>query len=137
MSLLQLNLTNVKEPQPVPEGQYLLRVLSAELGQSKSSGKDQVSIAFAINRSTDGQPVSNAKTVYEYYGLPASDDNEEDVNFKLLKFKRLFAALGVDGSGGVDTSALVGKSAWAHLVLKESDEGYEPSNRIRRWVGKN
>jgi hypothetical protein len=136
MSLLQLNLTNVKEPQPVPEGQYLLRVLNAELGKSKSSGKDQMSVNFTIDRSATGESVSNAKTVYEYYGLPNSDDNEEDTNFKLLKFKRLFSALGVSADNGVDTSALVGRSAWAHLTLKE-DEGFEPSNRIKRWIGKN
>jgi hypothetical protein len=131
MSFLQIGgeLSNYKEETPVAEGEYQLRITSAQIPE----GKDYLLIRYEII----GEPY--AKEVSDFFRLPGGgkDDKEENRNRgKLLKF---FSAFDIDPAGHYqvdqqEPDGFVGREGYA-MLSSPVDKGdqYGPQNRISRY----
>ena len=113
-------LDDVHEPQPVPEGEYDVRIVKATQGKSKK-GNDMISLFLAI----DGEDASG----FGHWLLGWDGDTDEDqVKSRKLEMKRFVAAFDVP----VDFTAsdLVGQTASVFLMQEEGDDGVV-RNRMR------
>ncbi|CAK0747665.1 DUF669 domain-containing protein [Azospirillaceae bacterium] len=125
MSLLDLNVKDAVDLEAVVEGEYMLRVVAAELQTSKK-GNQMLMVRFEI------VDAPTAKDINYYLLFPSEDDDAKRKNLRLLSFKNLYKALGVDSSGPVEVEELVGLEGSAFLGVEESDE-YGEQNRIKKF----
>ena len=126
MSLININLDDAKDLGAVPDGEYLIKVVSAELMTSKK-GAPMISLLMQV----ESEPT--ADLVSHWLMLPTDADDDVTKNRKLLAVKTALAALDYDASGGIDTDELKGLQAKAILKTVHDDE-YGDQNRIRKFV---
>ncbi|OQB10003.1 MAG: hypothetical protein BWY21_00567 [Parcubacteria group bacterium ADurb.Bin216] len=127
MSFLNQNYDNVKEPKSVPEGEYELRILAAEVKVSANTGGEFLSIKCEIL----GE--AYAKDVNYVIMQPTSSDDEKTRNMKLLRNTRLLEACNLNPATTSNVNELVGCTFWAILGEEESAE-YGTQNRIKKLV---
>ncbi len=129
MSFIDIPASRVEEaqePKAVPEGEYELSVLRAEVKDTRTGGK-MISLAFKI----EGEPL--AQVVPDWLHLPDDNDDPNAENRKLLRIKQFCQAFDYDYANGIDTDELVGQTGKAILGLKEH-ETYGEQNSIRKYV---
>ena len=128
MSFIDVKPNDAKELEVVPDGEYELAVISAELAESKSKpGQQQIALSFSI------QGVVNAPVVRHWLQLPHASDDDATTNRKLLRLKQFCDAFDYDASNGLDTEDLTGLTGTA-LLSVENNEEYGDQNRIKRFV---
>tara|TARA_Y100000593_G_scaffold82293_1_gene154508 strand:- start:2599 stop:2991 length:393 start_codon:yes stop_codon:yes gene_type:complete len=127
MSLLQYNLDNVKELATVPEGEYEVRVVAAEMKTSAKTGGQYLNIRLELPSESDSKGITHILM------LPADDDDDKRKNSRLRGLKTFYEAFSIDYANGVETEDLVGANGWA-LVVEEDGGEYGIQNRVRRFV---
>jgi hypothetical protein len=128
---MDFELDNVPDLEVAPDGEYKLTIASAEARTDKN-GNPGVMLRFRVGR-------PNTKQCGRWISLPGEADNEEDRNNKIRRLKAFRDAfhLGFTTSSQFismcDDKSLLGKEAYAVLVVKEDAE-YGDSNEIKRFV---
>ena len=118
---IPLNLNEVEESKPVPNGRYGLTILDAEETVTKEAKKPQFKIAIAV----DGH--DKAPNVNHYVGIPGDGDEAKAAQFKALLLKRFLTLFKIPiDPKGFDTAALAmqmrGAKATAELQLDETGD---------------
>ena len=127
MSIINLDLGNVQEPTPVPDGEYLVRVVGIPEVKTSQSGNNYINVRLELV----GE--SGAMDVYDSITLPGADQTVEANEKRKLRLKRFCDAFGVSYSGGqIDLASAEGAEAVAILSV-ENDPEYGTRNRVRRY----
>jgi len=122
--LIPLNLNDVQEPKPVPNGRYALTIASAEQGVSKN-GNDQIRVSIGIEGHLD------APNVTHYISIPGKADEKQKADFKLLMLKRFLTAFNIPfDDNGFSVDSFIGARAECELTLSEPDDGGNIYNRL-------
>ena len=120
MSFVNVSLSDAKEPKAVPEGEYDLRIISAEDKESKK-GNPMTEVKIAIE-GEDAYPIRHFITY--------PDGGEHD-GMKLLEIKRFLECFGIAyDDDGFDTEDLPGATGRSLVVQEEGDNGVI-YNRLR------
>lgn len=123
---IPLNLTEVQESRPVPNGRYDLVIASAEEGKSKDGTKDQIRVSLGI------QGHETAPNVTHFISLPGAGDEPQKANFKLLMLKRFLHTFRVPfDADGFNVDDLPGASATCDLTQSEPDDSGNVYNRLQ------
>ena len=127
MSFINVNLDDVQEQSPAPNGRYELQIISCTETRNKNdSPMLKVSLGF--------MGPNNYMNFKHYLNLPAENDDADSVKFKALMLRRFLALFNTKyDSKGVDTEKLamelVGASAEAEVRQEElppREPGSEP-----------
>ena len=106
-------LSNVKEPDPLPEGKYLASIASVEMKNSKTGNK-YLSIRFNVG--TDQYPVDyanpNASSVFHILSLT-------DNPLSQIALKKFLEASGLPTTGRVDFTQAIGSEVYITTKLDE------------------
>jgi hypothetical protein len=125
MSLLDLNVQDAVDLEAVVEGEYPLRITFAAVETSKK-GRKMLHIRFEII----DEPTT--KDINHYIMFPSDEDDAKRKNLRLLDFKNLYKAFGVDASSPVEMEDLIGLEGTAFLGV-DDDETYGEQNRIKKF----
>ena len=121
-----LNLDDIQEAKPVPNGRYSVIVASAELKDSKA-GKPQIVVSLGIEGHDE------APNVTHFISLPDGSDAGKD-KFKGLLLKRFLVAFGLP-TDAFDPeecgSTMPGTTASVELSLSEPDDNGSVYNRLQ------
>jgi hypothetical protein len=127
MGFINVALDDAKEAEVVPEGEYDLRIIKAEDGESKK-GNPMTSILIKI----EDAPIPNAAPVRHWLTYPDNKTPADQRNMRLLDIKRFLTLFGVPiTADGFDSEDLVGATARAYLTQEEGDNNGEVYNRIK------
>jgi Protein of unknown function (DUF669) len=122
---IPLNLSEVQESRPVPNGRYDLVIASAEEAKSKA-GADQIKVSLGI----EGH--ETAPNVSHYISLPGNGDEPQKANFKMLLLKRFLHAFSIPyDNTGFDIETFAGATAKCDLTLSEPDDSGNIYNRLQ------
>lgn len=121
-----LNLDEAQEYKSAPEGEYQLRIMSAERKQ-----KDKGPFIMLKLQIMGDDPF--LKDITHIMMLPQNDDEVKTKNNRKLSLKRFMEAFDLDVKSRIDLDTWVGQTGWAFLVEETSDE-YGTNNRIRRVI---
>ena len=122
MSLLDINLDDIKDLELLPEGEYVLEIIKAEVKEnSKKTGNNIMVVCKVLDQ--------DCENVFHYCILPAEGDDETKVNNKKRMLKAFCEAFGLD-TGSIDTDTWVGASAWCALKVDTYQD--QESNKIKR-----
>jgi len=134
-SLLDMN-CDVPEPTSVQPGEYGLELTKLSLKLSKE-GNLMLSAFFTVDDHPD------AKLISEYFVLPTSNADPQQIYNRKLALKRLATQIGLDVNSLMQwvATAQVGDAfkevagMKVRAILKESsDEQYGTQNNIARWL---
>lgn len=121
---IPLNLNDVQESRPVPQGKYNLVIASAEEAKAKS-GADMIKVSLGIEGHDDAPNVSH------FISLPDGSDATKD-NFKGLMLKRFLVAFNIPFSDdGFDVDGFAGSTASCDLTMSEPDDSGNVYNRLQ------
>lgn len=127
------DLANAEAPKALPAGDYPATVIAAEIGESKSSGKERVDVQLRISPEdfpadfTDADSYPDGIVVHMY----VSTENTKAQRFRMRKFVE---ALGAKLGKKLDVNSWIGLNT---IVTVEPDEfeGIE-NNRARKISAK-
>lgn len=126
MSFIKLDLEGVNESEPVPEGEYELRIIKSEDTESKK-GNPMTVVTIKIE---DGE-FPNPSLVYHYITYPTEDLPDNQKYMRLLDIKRFLTLFEVGfQDGGFDSEDLLGQTAKGMLIQEEGEDGII-RNRLR------
>ena len=111
--------------QPIPDGDYNLRVSDAEMKATRSGGSMLTLSIEVLGPSYAG------RKFFQNYNIRCSSARAESIGIQQLKM--LWQASGASGTP-TDTDQFVGRVFRAKVGIEESkDDRYGPQNRIRRY----
>lgn len=126
MPFIKVPLDDAKEQEAVPEGEYDLRIVKAEDGESKK-GNPMTTVMIAIENSG----IPNPNIVRHWLTYPDDNTPADQRNMRLLDIKRFLTAFGVPTEdGGFNSDDLPGQTARCFLSQEEGDDG-QIYNRLR------
>jgi hypothetical protein len=126
LAFIKADLKDVKEAAAVPEGEYALRILKVEEGESKK-GNQMLTLTIKIEDSG----IKNPAPMRHWIVLPDSSTPDDQVQMRNLELKRLLAAFGIKEDGeGFDTDDLTGATGRGFVAQEEGDDG-SVYNRLR------
>jgi hypothetical protein len=126
MSFINLDLTGVKEGEIVPEGEYDLRIVKVEDGESRK-GNQMTTVTIRI----EGTDVPNPAPVQHYITYPTPDLPDNQKYMRLLDIKRFLTLFEVPfDKAGFDSEELLGQTARGMLTQEEGNDGII-RNRLR------
>ena len=111
--------------EPIPAGEYILQVTSAELKQTKSGTGLMVNVCFDIIG-----PEYQGRKIFQNYNI--RNDNTVAENIGKQQLKALTVAAGITADLR-DTDQLLGATVKASVVVKPAKDGYEASNNIKSY----
>jgi Protein of unknown function (DUF669) len=124
MPKINVTLKDAQELEIAPEGEYDLRIVKAEDGESKS-GNDMTTCTIAFEGHPEWQPVRHWIT------YPNEDTPPDQRSFRLIDIKRFLHCFGVAyDDEGFDTDDLVGQTGRCLVIQEEADDG-NTYNRIK------
>lgn len=127
MSFLEMALNDVPELDAMPEGEYQLRILGAEVKTSQKTGGNYLGIRLEVVDET-------AKDINHVIMLPTSNQTEKETIVAKNRLKYFYDAFGIDYSGGsVNLESVVGLTGFALLTVEESDQ-YGRQNRVKQFI---
>jgi len=121
-----LNFNEIPDLAAVPEGEYELRIVSAEDYSSKSTGNLMIRLVFEI------QDQPNAESIYFYLGVPNTGDDDRVRNAKLRRIKSFVNAFGINPDG--EYADWIGSTGWALVSNEINDRTGSPRNDIKRFI---
>jgi len=123
---IPLNLNDVQESRPVPNGRYDVVIASADEGKNKDGTKDQIKVSLGI------QGHDTAPNVTHFISLPGNGDDSQKTNFKMLLLKRFLHAFHIPyDADGFNVDDFPGASAKCDLTLSEPDDNGNIYNRLQ------
>jgi len=126
MPFINVALDDAKEQEPVPEGEYDLRIVKAEDGESKA-GNAMTTVYIKIEDSA----YPNAALCRHWLTYPDRDTPADQRQMRLLDIKRFLTAFGIaQESKGFNSDDLLGATARCMLSQEEADDG-NVYNRLR------
>ena len=121
---IPLNLNEIQESRPVPNGKYDLIIVTADTMKSQK-GADMIKCSLAIEGHDDAPNVSH------FISLPDGSDLDKD-KFKGLMLKRFLTTFDIPfDENGFDIDAFAGQKAEAELTLSEPDDSGNIYNRLQ------
>ena len=111
--------------EPIPAGEYILQVTSAELKQTKSGTGLMVNVCFDIIG-----PEYQGRKIFQNFNI--RNDNTVAENIGKQQLKALTVAAGITADLR-DTDQLLGATVKASVVVKPAKDGYEASNNIKSY----
>lgn len=127
MGFLGQNFEDVFEPKSVKEGEYQLRVLSAEVKTSTKTGGDYISLKLEIV----SEPT--AKEINHVLMIPTASDDIKQKNKRLSAIQAFVKSCGLDPSTTNNVKEVEGCTCWAILSEIEDPE-YGMQNKVRKFV---
>jgi hypothetical protein len=126
MPFISVPLDDAKEAEPVPEGEYDLRIVKAEDGPSKK-GNAMTTVYIKVEDSA----YPNAALVRHWITYPDRDTPADQRQMRLLDIKRFLTCFGVaQESNGFNSDDLLGSVGRSFLYQEEADDG-NVYNRLR------
>ena len=111
--------------QPIPEGDYNLRVSDAEMKATRSGGS-MLKLSIEVLG-----PSCAGRKFFQNFNIRCSSAQAENIGIQQLKM--LWQASGGNGTP-TDTDQFIGRTFRAKVGIEESkDDRYGPQNRIRRY----
>lgn len=134
MPFIDVPLSDAKEGKPVPEGEYELRIISAEREISKAAkerGEEDPNMTHVMIVIEDGE-YPNALPMHEYL-LDVSEDDEESIkNMRELNIARLLQVFDVPyEANGYDSDDLPGATGRCLVILAPAQGQYDERNELR------
>jgi hypothetical protein len=127
MSFINEDTSNVPDLKPLPEGEYEVRLLSAEVKNSKK-GDPMIEAKFDV----PSEGLSD--DIYHYIMLPTGSDDEKKKIRKLQNLRDFKAALRMPPTGQVDLEQFAGEKSWALLTEETNEQTGKMNNRIKRFI---
>jgi hypothetical protein len=131
MSLLDLNLQDVKDLRSVEPGEYKVRLIEVKQAVSKNLN-DYIMARFSLPDVPDAKDFNHIMMLPDNLAGGSSGD-EKKSTARLRAIKSFMTALGQDVSGEIDLDKMAGAEGWA-LLIEEEDEQYGTQNRIKRFM---
>lgn len=118
------DLSDIPSLEPVPAGEYDLRVISAKDVKSDRTGREGIMLICEVT----GE--ENAQNVFHRIWLPMEkdDQNKKDTMWRMVK--EFLEALGLD-AGEVETSDFEGLQFSAQLSLTKDNKGRDINEIVR------
>ena len=126
MSLLSLNLSEVKDLRSVEPGEYKLRLVEVKQAVSKN-GNDYLMARLSL------PDVPDAKDINHVMMLPDGSRDEKKTNARLRAIRNFMVTFGQDISSEINLDAMAGSEGWA-ILIEEEDAEYGTQNRIKRFM---
>ena len=124
LSDLELDgIEDMSEPAAVPAGEYLIRVSSAEIVQSKA-GNPMVKMLCEMPDEPD------ASDIFHFIMLPTKSMDPQQKTRRKLELKRALHAFNVPyGASGFAPSALIGQECAMYVSVEQDNNGID-RNRL-------
>jgi hypothetical protein len=117
------------EPELIDAGDYQLEITKAEFQRSKA-GDPMIRVLFKAHDTGK----TNPNIITSYFMLPAEGDDAELKNRKNVQMKRFLRGINYSlEDGKLDLAKLPGLIGEANIGIDPAKDGYEASNRIKRW----
>ena len=111
--------------QPIPEGDYSLKIFGAEMKETRSGGS-MLKLSIEVLG-----PSCAGRKFFQNFNIRCASAQAESIGIQQLKM--LWQASGGNGTP-TDTDEFVGRVFRAKVGIEESkDDRYGPQNRIRRY----
>lgn len=121
MPAISVNLGEVHESKPVPDGVYDVTISEAEYIEEKN----QIMVTLGIDDHLD------APNIRHYISLPNDEDDERKTSFKNLMLKRFLVAFGLFASADeIDTDEWPGAQCSIQVTLTEPNDAGNIYNRL-------
>lgn len=135
MALFSIDVSDAVRPQPVPAGEYLLRISAMTVEQTPKVRFLKVKLRVDTDVLPDGVILETTPRGITH-NIMFPDGKSDDVDsIRKVEMKEFLEAFGMDTSGEFDTDAFVGTSAYAALDQEgEEGIGYGVSNIVKRWT---
>lgn len=127
MTTLKFNTKDVREPQPVAAGEYVIRIIRAEV-KPRSNGQGTM-LALTFDLPGEG----DARLVNHWLMFPDTATDEAQENRVLRNLKAFGEAFDVDFEAGIEVDELLRKEGKAILSVETSEE-YGEQNRVKRFL---
>lgn len=126
MPFIKVDLDDVEEQNVAQEGEYDLRIISAEDKESKA-GNDMTVLLIQI----EGAEQQNLAPIRHWITYPTEDTPPEQRAMRLIDLKRLLACFGIKYENkGFNSEDLVGATGHCLVIQEKGDDG-NTYNRIR------
>ena len=126
MAFIKIPLDEAKESEAVPEGEYALRIIKVEDGESKK-GNAMTTVTIRI----EDPKYPEATPVRHWLTYPDSTTPPEQRSMQLLNTKRFLSVFKINiGNDGFDSEDLNGAEGKCLLVQEQADDG-RVYNRLR------
>ena len=123
-SLALDGIEDLGEQKALPAGQYLVRVKSAELTNSKA-GNPMLKMICEFPDEPSGSDVFN------FTMLPTKDTPPEQIEMRKLELKRFVQGFGCTiDSNGFDPTELIGQECERYVSVEQDDKGID-RNRLK------
>ena len=128
MGILEgMDFNNIPEEKALPDGEYEVRITSAEEYIGKQSGKTSIRVILMVPGEVDAQDI------FFYLSLPQEGDDPKSVNRKKRRIRDFLQAF--DLTPTTPYEDWYGHKSWA-LVKQEEDQNGEMRNAIVRFLGR-
>lgn len=134
MSLLDLHLNDVEDPEILPAGEYEVQISKAELKPSKDEKRMVLHIIYNV--------VDNpkAQSVFEYLCYPVTEDAENTIYMMSLNLKHFGQAFEIDldtlsnlPDNSDEAINFKGKTGWAYLK-RAKDNNDNDVNQVSKYI---
>ena len=137
-----INFAEIKKPEPVPAGNYLVEIVASEETVAQRSGNTMFKLRHQIISDVEGDTTHENRVVFD--NLVFAFESNSDLPLRRIK-ECLVACgwpsdFGEDGEG-VDAEELLGKTLMIGVTIRQSDEinpntgeQYDPQNQVRKYV---
>jgi len=124
MPRINVDLDDAQELEIAPEGEYELRIVKAEDGESKS-GNDMTTVTIAFEGHPEWQPLKHWIT------YPNAATPPDQRAMRLIDIKRFLVCFGISHDDtGFDSDDLVGQTGECLVIQEKADDG-NTYNRMR------
>jgi hypothetical protein len=125
MPFIKVDLDDAQEFETAQEGEYDLRIVKAEDGESKS-GNDMTTVTIMIEGAA-----SNVAPIKHWITYPGPDTPPDQKAMRLIDIKRFLVCFGVaHEGGGFNSEDLVGQTGRCLIIQEKADDG-NTYNRLR------
>lgn len=126
MPFINVDLNDAREQETVPEGNYKLRIVKAEDGESKA-GNEMTTVYIKIENSD----VPNPALIRHWITYPGRDSTADQRAMRLIDIKRFLVCFGIPfEGGGFNSEDLVGAEGECLVITETGDDGND-YNRLR------
>lgn len=126
MPFITTPIDDAKEPEAAPEGEYDLRIVKSEDGESKK-GNAMTTVFIRI----EDAAIPNAAPIRHWLTYPDSQTPADQRQMRLLDIKRFLTVFGIPFEAkGFNTDDLAGATGRCYIYQEEGDDG-NVYNRLR------